>query len=213
MKITKYEHSCLVVEELGQIVVIDPGVFSKSIPSELKNVAAAVVTHMHGDHLDKGRIQTIINMNPDAIIFAPQEVLDELTSIQATKVEAEPGKVHTAGSFELDFYGHDHAVIYEKVPCVNVGVMVNKTLYYPGDSFTKPEQAVSVLTLPSGAPWMKLSEAIDFLKQVKPKVVFPTHNAVYSEGGLHIANSVLAPHAESAGADYKVLETGVSLDI
>jgi L-ascorbate metabolism protein UlaG (beta-lactamase superfamily) len=49
VKITKYEHACLVVEEAGETLVIDPGVLAK-LP-ELTNVVAVVVTHIHPDHL------------------------------------------------------------------------------------------------------------------------------------------------------------------
>ena len=154
MKVTKYEHACLLVEELDQHLVIDPGMFATSLPTDLKNVMAVVITHQHGDHLDKDRLQTILMANPELTIFAPQDVLDELADVSAKKVLAETGVSHTAGSFALDFFGNDHAIIYETVPCQNVGVMVNKTLYYPGDSFTEPGTDVKLLAIPSGAPWM-----------------------------------------------------------
>lgn len=213
MKVTKYEHACIVLEELGQYLVIDPGVLSPSFPLDLQNVAAVVVTHEHADHLDASKLAAILVINPDMVIFAPKEVLDLLTDVEASKVIAEPGSTHTAGSFALDFFGLDHAIIYETVPCANIGVMVNKTLYYPGDSFTNPEQEVKVLALPSGAPWMKVGEAMAFMKLIQPKVSFPTHDSLYNETGASSSNNWLSVQATALGIDYKVLKTGESINV
>jgi len=214
MKITKYEHACLLVEALDQKLIIDPGMFAESLPQDLKEVHAVVVTHIHSDHLDKERLQAIVVANPEVTVFAPQDVLDEIQEIEAKKELAETGVSHTAGSFALEFFGHDHAVIYEKVPCENVGVMVNKTLYYPGDSFTKPNgDKIPLLALPAGAPWMKVGEAMDFMKAVMPGSVFPTHNAVYSEAGAMFTDTWLSQQAMALGAEYKVLKPGDSIDI
>ena len=44
----------------------------------------------------------------------------------------------------------------------------------------------SVLALPAGAPWMKLSEGVDFLRAVKPRLAFPIHEAVVAEAARGI---------------------------
>ena len=49
MKITKLEHSGLVIEKDGQNLVFDPVEFTGIIP-KIENVAAVVITHKHGDH-------------------------------------------------------------------------------------------------------------------------------------------------------------------
>ncbi|MFP3381565.1 hypothetical protein SB767_35190, partial [Bacillus sp. SIMBA_069] len=71
-----------------------------------------------------------------------------------------PGDSVEAGPFSLRFFGGRHAVIHESIPVVdNVGVLVNDTLYYAGDSFSIPEGVeVDVLAAPAGAPWMKIAE-------------------------------------------------------
>ncbi len=112
MKITKFEHACLLIEDLGQYLVIDPGMFAESLPTTLKNVSAIVITHQHGDHLDQEKLLALINHNPDATIFAPRDVIESLESMNVKKEIAEPGVSHTAGSFALDFYGTDHAIIH-----------------------------------------------------------------------------------------------------
>ena len=37
-----------------------------------------------------------------------------------------------------------------------------------------------MLGLPTGAPWLKLSEAVDFLRAVAPRTAVPIHEAVLS---------------------------------
>lgn len=212
MKVTKYEHACLVIEEIDQKLIIDPGVLTASLPTDIKGVVAIVITHQHGDHLKIPLIQTIISNNPDLTIFAPQDTLDLLQEVTVKKELAQPEVSHTSGSFALDFYGSDHAIIHESVPCQNVGVMVNKLFYYPGDSFTEPKSEVTLLALPSGAPWMKVGEAMEYLKKVMPHAVFPTHNAVYSEAGNMFSNTWLEQQATTLGASWRYLLPGDSIE-
>jgi len=213
MKVTKYEHACLLIEEQGQFLIIDPGIFATSLPTHTQNVCGVVITHQHADHLDKTRLEAIVAANPDVTLFAPKDVLAQLEDVSAKKIVAKDGANHTVSSFQLEFYGKDHAIIYEKVPCENIGVMVNKTLYYPGDSFTEPKTDVKLLALPNGAPWMKISEAMTFMKQVMPRAVFPTHNALYSEAGTMISNNWLEHEAKTIGAAWSVLEPSDSIEM
>ena len=39
---------------------------------------------------------------------------------------------------------------------------------------------MEVLGLPTAAPWLKLSEAVDLLRAVRPRLAFPVHDAVLS---------------------------------
>lgn len=212
MKITKYEHACLDIEVGGKRLLVDPGVFTSSL-KDFNNVAGVVVTHMHKDHLDPEKLIAIVEQNPDVAIYTVQAASDALNgSVPVTVVTG--GDHGTAGPFTFDFYGGKHAVIHSSIPQTdNVGVLVNKTLYYPGDSFSAPDQPVVVLAAPVSAPWMKLSEAMDFVTDIKPKFVFPTHNAILSEVGKGINNPLLQASTESAGAIYNPLRSGESLTV
>lgn len=212
MKITKYEHACLVVEEQGQKLIIDPGMYSPSL-TDFTNVAGVVVTHVHGDHLDIDKLRAVYTQNSAAKFYAPQEVLDEVKGA-VPMVAITNGDKKEVGPFQLEFFGTDHAIIHESTPKFqNSGVMVNNTLYYPGDSFTIPHVPVKILALPSGAPWLKISEAMDFLVAAKPEQVFPTHNAVLSDMGNDFHDSRLSATATQIGAKYTVLKPGDSLSV
>ena len=146
-------------------------------------------------------------------MFAPQEVLDEVKGA-VPMITITAGDKKQAGPFQLEFFGTDHAIIHESTPKFkNSGVLINNILYYPGDSFTIPHVPVQVLALPSGAPWLKISEAMDFLMAIKPQQVFPTHNAVLSEMGNEFHDGRLSAAASQIGATYTVLKPGDSLSV
>jgi L-ascorbate metabolism protein UlaG (beta-lactamase superfamily) len=60
----------------------------------------------------------------------------------------------------------------------NTGFYIDETLFYPGDSFHNPKKDITILALPVAGPWMKLEEAIEYAKLIKPKVVFPVHDGM-----------------------------------
>lgn len=60
--------------------------------------------------------------------------MDEIAGRPVEKVEEDV--VWNLGGIELRFFGHNHAAIVPgKVPCRNIGVVVNEKLVNPGDSF------------------------------------------------------------------------------
>jgi len=95
----------------------------------------------------------------------------------------------------------------------NIGVMVNNTFYYPGDSFTEPGQPVAMLAVPVSAPWLKTAETIDFVRAVKPKHCFPTHNALLSQAGHNTVNTWTARICEPLGTTFTYLQPGESTEV
>lgn len=205
MKLVNYEHACFTLEDEGRILVVDPGEFAADFIAP-DNVAAVVVTHEHADHLDTERLAEIIDKNPDAIIFGPESVTSKLESLPNHTVTTDD--IITAGPFTLAFHGGHHAVIHESIaPIPNLGVLINDLVYYPGDSFTLTHSPVDTLALPVSAPWMKVSEAIDFLKVTKPRLAFPTHDKILSNEGKMITDRLLAAAAKADGIQYERIET------
>ena len=170
MRLTKYRHACIVLEEQGQKLVIDPGEFSTEFGG-VDNIAAVIVTHIHGDHFSAQNLQTILTTNQNAKVFTTPEVAAQWQNAHVVAVKA--GDKHQVGPFALEFFGEKHSEIHALKPVAdNVGVMVNEQLYYPGDSLTTPGRAVPILALPANAPWIKVSESIEFLKAIQPTWFF-----------------------------------------
>ena len=123
------------------------------------------------------------------------------------------GQTLNVGPFNLEFFGGEHATIHPDIPVVgNIGVMINDSLYYPGDSFSVPTKPVKILALPVSAPWMKISDMIDFLRAIKPVLAFPTHDAILSDSGMLLADSLAIRFAELVGTDYKRID-GTTIDV
>lgn len=202
MKITKYEHACFTVEENGQVLVVDPGAYTTDFTAPT-GVVAVIITHEHTDHMDQAHLQTIVDTNPDVVIISHSDITSQLGGFKSMNVV--PGEGVKVGNFTLEFYGGKHATIYPELPAVaNVGVMIGGRLYYPGDSFALPGREVEVLALPVSAPWMKLSEAIDFAKAVNPKMIFPTHDAVLSDFGKGLPDRLVPSFVPNV--EYKRLQ-------
>ena len=121
----------------------------------------------------------------------------------------------TVGPFRLRFFGGEHAQIHASIPIIdNVGVLVNDVLYYGGDSFEVPEGVeVQVLAAPAAAPWMKLSESMDYVEAVAPRRAFPTHEMLLSQAGKALTNTRLAWATEQGGGEFVALEPGDTLDL
>jgi L-ascorbate metabolism protein UlaG (beta-lactamase superfamily) len=212
MKITKYEHSFMVLEQNDEQLVIDPGTYSPNLP-ELQNVVGIIVTHEHADHLSATNLTTILQANPAAPLYAPQDVLDQLTDVGGNKVTSRAGETVALGSFKVEFVGGDHAIIYKTSPCENTGLLINDVFYTPGDSLSKPKGQVKVLAVPAHAPWMKTSETMDYITELGPEVVFPVHNMLLSDIGEMVTYRWLKQAADEAGADWQVLASGDSLEV
>lgn len=189
MKLTKYAHACLVLEESEQRIVVDPGNFSDDfeVPD---GVLAVVVTHLHGDHCDPVKLRAIFGRNPDAKLYA----LKEVANVAGMAVSAvEPGQTITIGKFELEFTGGRHATIHPDMePVGNIGVVVNHDLlYYPGDALALPPRHVRYIAVPVAAPWMRLGKAINFVREAAPQYAFPTHDAILSNKGQDLVDRVV----------------------
>ena len=204
MKITKFGHACFVVEVEGESLIVDPGEYSIDlvIPD---NVIGIVITHEHADHFSNNLLRNIFEKNSATVVIAHPDVVTKLNEFKTEAVNA--NNELTIGGFNLEFFGGQHAIIANDWPIfANLGVMINNQLYYPGDSFTIPNQPVEILALPIAAPWLKISESIEFLQAVKPKLTFPTHDAILSDIGKAIVDRMISTVAQNVGTSYKRIE-------
>jgi L-ascorbate metabolism protein UlaG (beta-lactamase superfamily) len=212
MKLTKLEHAALVLENDGSRLFIDPGSFTTPI-TEAAGTVAVVITHEHADHWTPEQLRRILDQSPDAVILGPEGVAKAAADFSVRVVNA--GDTVEAGPFTLRFFGGQHAVIHSSIPVVdNVGVIVDDTLVYPGDSFAKPDlPEVDVLAVPSSAPWLKAAEFIDYVLDVKPKHSFSTHEMVSSVVGKQMADGRIEWATEQGGGEFLDLQPGDSYQI
>ena len=212
MRLTKFEHAALLLEQSGKKLFVDPGSVTTPI-TDAANTVAVVYTHEHPDHWTPEQLRRILDASPDATVYGPEGVVRAASDFAVTRVD--PGDSVEVAPFSLRFFGGRHAVIHSSIPVIdNVGVLVNDTLYYPGDSWAVPEGVeVDTLAVPAGAPWMKIAEAMDYVLEVKPKRAFGTHEMVLSVAGKSMAADRLGWATAQGGGEFFNLQPGDSLDL
>lgn len=177
MYITKFGHCCLLIEVKGTRILTDPGNYNVS--PEAERIDAILITHEHQDRLHVEGLRVVLGKNPEAKVFSHAgvgKILDE-AGIPCTLIT--DGERVMVKGVSIESSGSEHACIHHDLPKVqNTGFYIDGTLFYPGDSFHNPGKSMEILALPVAGPWMKLSEAIEYAKAVKPKVVFPVHDGM-----------------------------------
>lgn len=210
MKLTKRLHSCVQLEKDGRVLVIDPGAFSESDAGLGADVL--LVTHEHPDHFEEGRLRAALDANPAAELWTLRSVAEQIAP-------AYPGRVHTVGhgdaftaaGFEVQVHGELHAVIHPDLPRItNVGYLVEGSLFHPGDALTVPGTAVDTLLIPVHAPWNKVSEVIDYVREVKPRQAVDIHDVYLSDLARPIYDRVLG---SLSGAGHGRLTPGDSAEL
>lgn len=209
MKITRYGHACLLVELNGVRIITDPGKWNKT--PDAKDVDAVLITHEHQDHCDIEQLKAIISNSPEVRVVTHAGVAKLLTEAGIGHEVIGNSETIDVKGVNITSCGIDHAIIYgDTSPCQNTGYLIGEELFIPGDALHDvPPTHVQVLALPTGGPWMRPSEAIDYAKKLKPEVVFPIHDAVYIEevrGGL--ITRVIGGNLESAGITYVDIAPG-----
>ncbi|GAA1558691.1 MBL fold metallo-hydrolase [Streptomyces globosus] len=210
MKLTKRLHSCVQLEKDGRVLVIDPGAFSE--PDAGLGADALLVTHEHPDHFDEGRLRAALDANPAAALWTLRSVAERLAP-------AYPGRVHTVGhgdaftaaGFDVQVHGELHAVIHPDIPRItNVGYLVEGSLFHPGDALTVPGVPVETLMVPVHAPWNKVSEVIDYLREVGPRRAIDIHDVYLADIARPIYDTALG---NLGGTDHGRLAAGDATEV
>lgn len=194
-EITHWGHACVRLERGGRRLVLDPGAFSDL--SVLDDADAVLVTHEHVDHVDVARLAAALGARPELVAWAPAGLAGELTEAGAPADRVHPaadGDAFEAAGFAVRAVGEPHALIHPDVPRPqNVAYLVDGALLHPGDAFTPPPAGaeVEVLLVPVAGPWMKLAEAIDYVRAVRPRVAAPIHDAILSDPGRGLADRLV----------------------
>jgi hypothetical protein len=111
-------------------------------------------------------------------------------------------------------YGEKHAVIHPDIAVIdNVGFLIDGGIFHPGDAFTLPEEAVPTLLVPAGAPWLKLGEAVDYVRTVDPAQAFLIHDGIYNDTSLALAERLLGQLAGSDTRPVRRLAPGESTSL
>jgi L-ascorbate metabolism protein UlaG (beta-lactamase superfamily) len=210
MRLTKFGHSCLLVEEGHARILLDPGTLSGGFEA-LEGLTAVLFTHQHPDHLDPDRLRGLLDRNPRARVISDPGSAGPLGEAGVEVEVVGDGQELDVSGVGVRVAGRDHAVIHPDIPVVpNVGYLVGGRLFHPGDAFTDPGEPVEALAVPAAAPWLKVAEAIDYLRAVRPGVAVPVHDKVLSEAGRSLHFGQLE---RLGGTSLRVLPDGESVEL
>jgi len=210
MRLIKYAHACVRVESDAAVLVIDPGSFTERVA--LDGVDAVLITHEHVDHLNVDALADELGQRPAVRVFTHPAVAAKLEALSGAVTTVASGDEFEAAGLRVRAYGGWHAEIHPDVPRVpNLGFLVGDVLYHPGDSFDVPEGAtVDTLFVPISGPWLKISEAVEFVRAIAPRRAFALHDWLLSEAGFTVTDANMA---KLSRCDYARLASGSEVSL
>lgn len=209
VRITKYVHSCLLVESAERAVLFDPGeyVAAEGVVDldNLPDIAAVLVTHGHSDHCSTPFIKQLRERFPEVSIVSNQAVVDTLEAegVKAT-IEAVPGVTCEQAP---------HQPLPWRTPAPdNWSVTVFEQLTHPGDSLEITKTA-PVLALPVQAPWGSMKEALDMALELQPETIIPIHDWHWHEEARWSLYQKAAEFLQGYGITFHQLDNGQSVEV
>jgi len=174
MQLTHLGHACLLVETETARLLIDPGTMSDA--GAVADVDAVLITHQHPDHLDLGQLGQVLAVSPRAALVVDPDTAGAVVGLPPHTVAAVGERLRFGGT-TVDVLGGRHAAVYGDVPgCTNSAYLIDDgALLHPGDSFHRPDREVDVLAVPVDGPWLKLAEAVDYVRALSPRVAVQIH--------------------------------------
>jgi L-ascorbate metabolism protein UlaG (beta-lactamase superfamily) len=208
MKITKFVHSCLLVETSDRVALFDPGMMSSSALSidAINRLDDIFITHIHGDHFDEQVVQKLVTKFPKVRITSTPEVVAKLQElgIQASDQASEG----------VSFFNSPHEDIFPLFgqPPQQIGVHYLNVFSDPGDSHSFNETK-AILALPITAPWGSAVRALKLALELKPQHVIPIHDWHWSDEARQQSYDRYAVVLKEQNITFHKMQTGVPVDI
>jgi L-ascorbate metabolism protein UlaG (beta-lactamase superfamily) len=212
MRLIKLEHACVRLEKDGAVLVIDPGVWTG--PEALLGAGSVLITHEHFDHLNADVLRAALAADPGLQVWTNASVAGQFAEFAGRVHVIGHGDTFGADGFDVAVYGEEHALLHRDIPLVpNTGFMIDGEVFHPGDALTIPEDAVPTLLLPVNAPWLKLSDMIDYARAVDAERGYAIHDGLLNERGLTVLGNFLPLTAGPGGGTITRVEPGTVIDL
>lgn len=200
MKVSKHTHSCLLVEEKGIAVLIDPGNYTYEENAldvdAIKKLDFILITHEHPDHMHLPLIKKLMKKFPEAKIISNNSV--------AAILKKEGLKAATEGNDMIRMAPVKHEMTLHGAP-ENVMFTIAGKLTHPGDSLSFTNTA-EILALPIQAPWGSMVAAVEKAAKMRPKFVIPVHDWHWNEKARKRLYDMAANYLKQRGIKFKAME-------
>lgn len=216
MKLTKFVHSCLLVESNGRRILTDPGNFSWAsglvTADILQNIDAVVVTHNHPDHLDNDFAKAIHAASPDALWYGPQQVVTQLETLGiVARTESDDEDIRFIESHHADL-----SPWLNQQPEHSSYVLFGDVLV-GGDchTLTSSHGARIFAAAINGGPWGAVLGFIHMIEAMpdRPEIVVPLHDWHFNDEARTSIYARLPEVLAPLEVTFMPLQNGVSVDV
>jgi L-ascorbate metabolism protein UlaG (beta-lactamase superfamily) len=207
MKVTKFIHSCLLVETPDRVALFDPGAMSAEALdlSKIDRLDDIFITHIHQDHVSDDLMKALVEKFPDARITSTPEVVAHLKELGITAANQAPEGVK--------FFDAPHERVEPVFPQPDeVGFHYLDILSDPGDSHSFTETK-AILALPMTGPWGANIRAFTLATELKPKHILPIHDWHWSDAAREQTYAMFEKRLGEQGITFHKLQTGVPIEI
>jgi L-ascorbate metabolism protein UlaG (beta-lactamase superfamily) len=207
MKITKFVHSCLLVETPNRVALFDPGVMSTAALNveQISRLDDIFITHIHADHVDVQLVAKLVDKFPDVRITSTPEVIAKLKESGIVGSDKPPEGV--------SFFGSPHEDVKPLAePPQQIGVNYLDILSHPGDSHSFAETK-AIMALPITAPWGSSVRAINLVLELKPQHVLPIHDWHWRDEARQQMYDTFERILSEQNITFHKLQAGVPIDI
>ncbi len=187
MKITKYPQSCLLIEQNGKRVLIDPGSLVPQLykATDLLPIDGILITHEHVDHADPEFIKSLIN--DTSIPVVGNQSTAKLLGSLITLVIENGNELELAG-FTVKAFELPHCkLVNGSLGPQNTGYIINKTFFHPGDGIEVKDLTVDSTAVPIAGPDISPHDVFQFVKELGCHTAIPIHYDYFPGDPLFIA--------------------------
>jgi len=182
LKITFIAHGTLMFEFNQKIIHVDP-VGRYADYAQMPKADLILVTHEHGDHLDKKAIKSIYQDHTKLVLTAT------CAEKMGDGIVMKNGDVQTVAGFKIEAVPA-YNIVHERekgVPFHPKGIgngyvitFGDKRIYVAGDTENIPEMAqlknIDIAFLPMNLPYTMSPEmVVEAAKMIQPKILYPYH--------------------------------------
>lgn len=204
MKITRYFQSCLLIEEEGVRLLIDPSGHEAGNFEAFGKLDAVIYTHEHGDHFDAGLAQKF--QDSGVSIYANAGTARQMKTQPSIVTDGQEFEVKGVKVKALEL---PHCLMWDgSEGPQNTGYLVAGKLFHPGDGKELAGLNVEILALPINGPDISLKDALGFAKQIGAKKFIPIHYD-YLGGNPNVFVDV----AKGMSLEGHVLDKGQSIEL
>ena len=172
-KITWLGHASFRIDGSKSTVYIDPWKLTSTVPADV-----VCITHSHFDHLSVEDVEKI--RKPSTVIIGPSDCSSGFGNAFKTITAGQSVACGDVTVEAVPAYNTDKEFHQKKMNWLGYVVTVDGIrIYHTGDTDMIPEMSsitTDVVLLPVGGTYtMTVQQAVEAVKQIKPKVAVPMH--------------------------------------